>query len=389
MGFRLCLAAVLMAAPLAAQRMDRETFWDMQLVRSHNVGYDSLFKGRAGIAGVKPQDENPAEGREDAITFDGYAYFHAENVTEQQATIDLYAGPDGAILSAREGDNGAEGTRVEVWWRYLPFYREGFYTQDDQWAPTGRYGGQDYGVYLGFGTSPDTGFVLEGGPYYERKDFERNDTTSNSFVVPEDYNAYGVRTYFEQNTIQTDREYGEPIGGFLATVRIDLEFNDSNQPFGTPLYTSTLASQYWRGMAHFELYLPTGGSSAVEVRFDGIWTDDKDRVFNNDTIKQIGYLWADARVGWRLRMGPLRLIPFGHLQWTRTLDEFGNDTNENFWYGGGIRTRLNFGDSVFAYADYSYLNNPNRPTITFDEDIWGEHQFFAGIEVNFGSQRAQ
>ncbi len=385
---RLVLALVAVTASagsLTAQRLDRPTYREFELVRNPPVGDSSVLELSGGVAGTQPStaDENEAAGLAQKFAFDGFAYFHTEGLGEKQTTLDAYAGTDGAILSARDGQPGQSTSRLDLTWRYFPFYREGFYSGND-WVPTGRYQGTDFGAYLGFGGAPEEGTTVEGGPYYKRYRFERNDTTSNDFTIPEAYNAYGVRTYLEQNTVTLDREYREPVSGYVLTARIEYERNDSDTPFGTSLNQSDLATQYFRGVGRLEAYVPTSSLGIVELSLEGNWSAKDDRVYNYDTSKPIGYLWADGRLGLRLRFGPFRAIPYVEGEWTKTPDESGVSSDSKLWWGGGLRTRFDFGDHVRIYADYSYLTNPNRQTVTFNEDFYGQHQFFAGIELRFG-----
>ena len=65
-------------------------------------------------------------------------------------------------------------------------------------------------------------------------------------------------------------------------------------------------------------------------------------------------------------------------------DEFGLSSDDNFWFGAGARIELEFSPQFKIWAEYSYLNNPSRPSISFENDVYGEHQAFAGIELTFG-----
>ena len=48
---------------------------------------------------------------------------------------------------------------------------------------------------------------------------------------------------------------------------------------------------------------------------------------------------------------------------------------------------MDLGDNLSVLGDYSYLNNANRPSTSYEEDITGEQQFFAGLELRFGPTR--
>lgn len=384
--------ATVLAAPAAAQGYRdflSPSYRDFQVVRDRPSAYSTALTLRGGVAGVLAEDEDIAAGREDEIMPDGFVWFRSDRFTAQELGIDAYVGRDGAILSLQKHDitQGGGTARLELSSRFFPFYREGFYAGDD-WVPTGRYEGSDYGAYFGLSQEVGEGARFEIGPFYRRYDFERSDATSAGYTIPEDYHAYGGRIYLEQNTLELDRESGLPIAGFIGTVRVEYERNDSDERFGTALWSTRLPTAFWRGLLHLEWLFPTEGTSVWELRLDGEINDDKDRVHIYDAQKPIGEYWADGTLGYRLALtSGLHVTPFVQLQYTKTPAENGLGAGDDFWFGGGARLRYDFGDSISLLGDYSYLTNHNRPTIAYDEDVYGEHQFFAGLEVRFGSRR--
>ena len=387
------LAAITAVGGVASAQGYRDfrspSFRDFQLVRNRPYHYVEALTLRAGASGTMPGDEDPVVGREETYAPDGFAWYHSDSFTSEGLGFDAYVGRDGAIAVLQQGGmtDGGGGGRLELSTRYFPFYREGFYRRDD-WLPTGRYEGRDYGIYGGISTPLDEQAMFEFGLFYRRNSFEANETTGAGYRIPEDYAAYGARVYFEQSTLRLAQQTGLPSDGFLATIKVEYERNTADDAFGTDLWTSRLPSGLVRGAFHLEWYFPTDGSSVWELRLDASMSDEQDRVHIFDATKPIGVWWADAELGYRLGFGQsLHLTPFGNLQFTRTLDELGVDDEDDFWLGGGLRARFELADSISLLADYSYLSNANRPSISYDEDVYGEHQFFAGIEVRIGASR--
>ena len=121
---------------------------------------------------------------------------------------------------------------------------------------------------------------------------------------------------------------------------------------------------------------------------DGEMNDRADRVHIYDAQKPIGETWADARLGYRLELGSgLFFTPFGQLQYTSTPSASGDSASDDFWVGAGGRFRFELGDVMSVLGEYSYLSNPNRPSSSYEEDVYGEHQFFVGAELRIGASR--
>jgi hypothetical protein len=276
-----------------------------------------------------------------------------------------------------------------VFGRYYPFYREGFY-RDDRYVPVGRYEGDDYGAALSASRLLGEGFRAEIGGFYRRYDFSRTGTTAANYIVPDDYNGYGGRIILEHDTLVLERRSGRPDGGFLFTILVEREQNDSERRFGTiGIYETTLPSGLWRGHGHLEWFFPHRESSTFALFLDGSVSDEKDRVYNYDATKPIGNLWFDAKLQWRWDVSQsLSVAPFGHAQYVRVLEETGFSADNDVFLGGGVQGRFDLGDSVSVLAIYSYLDNENRETVSPTKDTMGEHQVFAGLEVRFGAERA-
>ena len=48
---------------------------------------------------------------------------------------------------------------------------------------------------------------------------------------------------------------------------------------------------------------------------------------------------------------------------------------------------MHFSQSLSMHVIYSYLSNDSRPSVTINEDIHGQHMFFAGFVMRFGGSR--
>lgn len=373
----LALASLLLAGPLIAQSYD-----ELTMHRRRPVPYSSLLQIRAGALGGFPDEEVEAFGREDDFSFDGHIYYHDERFGERELGLDAYAGRDGAVLALTQMPPGQSGQRLELTTRYIPFYREGFYSRGD-FIPTGRYEGNDYSAYLGLNNEAADGLLVEVGGFWRDFSFDRNSQTG-SFIIPDDYTAYGIRSYLEQNTLTLDRQTGAPIGGFLLTVRIEREWNDSDISFGTPLYQSRLPSAVWRGAGALEWYIPQGTLGTWDVQVRGQVSDPDDRVYNNDAQKPNGQLWVDGDLGFRFAFGGLYLTPLAKFQFLQTVNENGVGRADDFFFGAGAKIRYDVNEWLSFYADYSYLENESRPSVSLNEDHYGSHQFAFGGEFRFG-----
>ncbi|MDA0934941.1 MAG: hypothetical protein O3C51_15940, partial [Planctomycetota bacterium] len=193
------LALASLASAQGYRDLEGPSYRELEITRARPRPYVSGLVVRGGMAGVMADDEDPSVGREESMFADGFAYFRADRFTAYEIGLEAYAGRDGALLSLQQdnmGQDGASGGRLELSARYFPFYREGYYDGDD-WVATGRYEGRDEGAYLGFTSMLGEGVILEIGPFYRQYQFERTDSTDIGYTLPEDYNTYGGRIYFE------------------------------------------------------------------------------------------------------------------------------------------------------------------------------------------------
>ncbi len=376
---RLLITVLVGTASLAAQ-----SFEDLTMVRNRPSLHSKIIKIRAGMRGDIADDEDKSLGREDEFGFDGSIYYRDDSFTEREALLDAYAGVDGAYVGLSEFKPGEPGQRLAFSVRYGQFYREGFY-RDDDFLPTGRYEGLNYDAYLGLGTQPTEGLTMEAGPFYRFYTFDDNSDTDPSYTIPDDFDGYGFRSYLEQNSLVLDRISGRPVDGFIATIKVEREWNDSDERFGTPIFTSNLPSAFWRGSGHIEWYVPQTTVGTWVIRADGQWSDDEDRIFNYEAQKPQGYIWVDGELGFRFDLATFTVTPFGLIEWVRALEEDGNGHTDETYFGGGLRGSYDLSEFISFYADYSYLENESRAPVSLSKDTFGSHQFFIGAEVRFGA----
>ena len=79
------------------------------------------------------------------------------------------------------------------------------------------------------------------------------------------------------------------------------------------------------------------------------------------------------------------LKPFAQVQYAKVLDELGVGSNEDMFWGGGLDMSLIFNENMALVLSYSYVNNPSRGHVSLQNDYYGEHQLFLGMDVSFGS----
>ena len=135
--------------------LSAQSYRDLTLTRNRPIAYETLLQLRAGmLAGLPASREEPDIGYEDKYALDGHAYFHSDRFGGRDATLDAYFGRDGFYAGVKENPVGGQGsqTRLEISGRLWPFYREGFYRGDD-FVPSGRYEGEDWGALLGLSQS--------------------------------------------------------------------------------------------------------------------------------------------------------------------------------------------------------------------------------------------
>ena len=248
--------------------------------------------------------------------------------------------------------------------------------------------GTDYEAYLGFGREAAQDLFVEFGPYYRRNQFNANDQTAPTFTVPDDYAAYGIRIFLEHNTVQVDRRTGMARDGFILTVALEREWNNSDAGFGTAVWTSPLPSAVFRGRGRMEWYIPSGTESAFEIFVTGAMADETDRIVNYDATRPQGHIYGDLQLRYRLPLGDwMSVSPFGHLQYVQAVAENGSGGDDEFFLGGGAEAFVHLGENVSLNAWYSYLDNESRPSVSIQKDIHGEHMFYAGMILRLGGSR--
>jgi hypothetical protein len=372
-----------LGAPLLAQR-----FTDFTEARNRAEPYASIVQIEAGAIGTVAEEGDREFGLDDENSWDGRAWYRDEAFSSRRGTLEAYAGRDGLFAGFADGKLVGDDTitKFEVRARPWMFYRDGFY-RDDQLAKNGFYDGSDYEGYLGFGRQAQ-GLYIETGPFYRALSFERSKLTPATFTIPQDYDAYGFRLYLEQSTVQMDRRRGVPREGYVLTLNGEREWNDSDAAFGTASFATELPSAVWRVRGRLDWYVPASDSAGWEIFAEGGWHDDKDRVQNTEGQRPLGSQWGEAQVRLRWHLGnSVSFTPFGIAQYSRTLDETGFDSDKNWFFGGGAEMYWHWSESLSMHGWYSYVENENRPSVRVDNDVHGEHMFFLGMVVRFGSKR--
>lgn len=382
-----CLVLAGVATVASAQSM-------LDLVESRNVprAYASVFEVEAGAIGAKANGsdaEAKGIGLDDDISWDGHLYYRDEAVSSRRGTLEAYAGRDGLFAGFTDGKIVGDDTLTRFEFRGRPwqFYRDGFY-DDGKFRPNGLYEGSDYEGYIGFGREAQQGLYVELGPFYRQLSFRRSDLTPTTFTIPEDYAAYGARLYLEQSTMQLDRRRGMPRDGYVLTLVGEREWNDSSGLIGTGIFSTELPSAVWRARGRLEWYIPSSDDATWEIFANGGWSDEKDRVQNFEGQRPLGSQYADVHLRLRLHLGQsMTVTPFGIGQYSNVLEEDGNSSQRELFWGGGLETYIHFSESISLHGFYSYVDNENRPSIRIDQDLHGEHLFYLGFVVRFGATR--
>jgi hypothetical protein len=221
--------------------------------------------------------------------------------------------------------------------------------------------------------------------------FEANeDTDLAAYTIPEDYNSYGARLTAEHSTMTMDRRTGWPRGGFLATAYVEWEANDEKKQFGPANAEQSLPKSVVRAVGHLEWLVPAREWLAWEITGDGGITDEQDRVWIYDAQKPIGFIYVQANVGPRVMLGSSAAItPFVSGQWVRLNDQFQVASSDEFFFGGGVKLRIDFAEWLALQADYSYLTNENREPVSVSVDTYGQHRFFVGLVARFGGRSSR
>lgn len=382
--------AALAALAVAAGVLRAQSYDELTFLRDRPSPYASVIQLQAGVLAGFASSSDEDIGLEDEIGWDAHGYLKQDRFGDRDAVLEAYAGRDGAYFGVLEGGLLGQETqsRLELQMRYFPFYREGFYRSDD-FVPTGRYEGMDWGVSLSVAKEVAESLRFEAGPFYRHYSFDRNSDTAPNFIVPDNYNAWGARAFLEHNTVVLDRVTGRPDHGFIATVGIEREQNDSDQTFGeVGVSESRLPSGVWRGRGHLEWYLPQSKTGTWEIEVDGAITDKEDRVYIYDAQKPIGHIWVDANLRFRFELDlSLWVSPYLKGQFIKILSEDTVTSDQEFFFGGGLAAGYQIGDEIEALLDYSYLSNESREPVSASKDTFGEHQLFVGLQVRFGAAR--
>lgn len=379
------IATVCLAAPLAAQ-----SFADMIEQRKSAQPFAKVLQIEAGAIGTEPDDGNVDTGLDRDVSWDARVWYRNEAFGSRRGTLEAYAGRDGLFAGFQDGKLVGDDTVTRFEFRGRPwvFYRDAFY-RDDQLVPNGLYDGRDWEGYLGFGKETQ-GLYIELGPYYRKLDFQRSDLTAapSQFTIPDGFNAYGLRAYLEQSTLQFDRRRGSVREGYALTLCGEREWNDSQGEFGSAAFLTELPSAVWRLRGRLDWYIPATESICWEVFASGGWHDEKDRLQNTDGSRPLGNQWGDVQVRLRFDLGQsFSLAPFVQGQFSRTLAEDGFGSDKNLFYGGGAEFYLHLADPLSLHGWYSYLDNENRPSIRIDEDLRGQHMFYLGMVLRLSSTR--
>lgn len=380
------LVMAFLAIPLSAQASYR----DFTIVRNREQPFKSLFQVRAGYRGVDAEGENLETGLTDDTAFDGYILFHSKDVAEgEDLALDFYSGLDGTYLGLKNQlfpGRGDTQSRLEFFGRSKAFFREGYYVGGD-YLTTGQYEGEDYGTRISTASSLAPGMILDIGVFYRSSDFSRNSQTRPDFMIPDQFDTYGLDFILEQNTVLLSRDLGLPESGLLVSLLVQYEENDSSRMLGgTNSYLSALPSTLWRGDLHAEIYRSASESTVWEIIADGGYYDSSDRVASYHAEHVQGYIWGDATLGLRMNAGDSFVIkPFAQAQFSKILELDGVGSDEKLFWGGGLESSLIFTESMALVMSYSYVDNPSRGHAGLGDDLYGEHQFFVGLDVSFGS----
>jgi hypothetical protein len=249
-------------------------------------------------------------------------------------------------------------------------------------VPVGLYEMRDWRGRLALATRISQTMIGEIGAYYGQNTFKSNDFTNPAYVLPDDHSAYGFQITFEDNTLQLDPQTYLPAQGYILAAWVQQEWNDSDGVFGITGRETELPSSLIRGGAHLEWYFPYTDVGTWVIRADGSLSPKDDRVRIYDASKPVGEAWIDGRVSYRLLLGStFTLSPGARVQWVRIADEFATGRDNEFFLGGQVELRADFGPSFAVALEYSYLTNESREPVSIDEDSLGQHRFFLGVEI--------
>jgi hypothetical protein len=369
---------------LPAQGTSTASYRDMILVRNRPWAEQTFLEVAGGVIGSMPQDKDELRFAESQVSWDGHVMFHEGKFLERDGRLDVYAGKDGAYAGVTEGDpNASRGySRLEVFGRqWGQFIREGFY-QGDDFIPVGVYEHRDWQARLSFATQLSQSLRGEAFTFYGQHKFDPNSQTNPAYTLPDDYSVYGFGAIVEDNTLQISKRTNLPEQGYLLSVWITQEWNDSERLFGITGNESELPKSVLRGGAHLEWWLPHSANGTFAIVVDGAFSPEEDRLFIYDAAKPVGQIWVDGRLDYRFLLSDLISVrPGVRAQWVRIADEFATGTDDEFFFGAQAELRLDFSANFALTAWYSYLTNQSQPPVNLDEDSLGEHRAYAGFEL--------
>lgn len=353
---------------------------DAERVRESRRYSDAAIAVRLGGAFVWPEDTDLDEGREFEANPSGSVFAHWKNVLED-FSIDAYLGPDGGLISLyqRDGLQSLTG-RLDVSARPLSIYRDGFY-REDEFVPVGAYEGLDFGVFLAAEQRLVEDLTISVGPFYRRYDFDDRAGGVPGFVRPGDFNAHGLRAVLQYVDREPDRFHPAEIhDGVLASLQVDYESNDQRGPFGSPTFQSALPGSTFRGSLLIEIVDRVSEEFASQIRIEGALHERDDRIATADAQTPVGTAFVDGVFGLRYANEQVAITPYARVQFVRALDAFGQGSDDQAFFGGGIRGRWNLAKNLRLFFDASYLNNPGRPVVTWERGSLGEFQVVSGLE---------
>jgi hypothetical protein len=333
---------------LFGARIAAQSFADLTDSRNTTNPFSSVFMIEGGAIGTAASPDVTTRGLDDEISWDGRAYFRDEAFGSRRGTLKAYAGRDGLFAGYTDGKliGDATLTRFEVRAQPWQFYRDGFYVGDEL-RPNGFYDGlrtKDTSA------SVPTRTASTGGSFpTTRRRLQAlhltDDISNPTFVIPENYKAYGGRMYIEQNTVQMDRRRGMPRDGYTLTIIGEREWNDSKGVFGTAVFSTELPKAVWRVRGRLEWYIPASDSAVWEINAHGGWQDELDRIENTQAQRPLGNQWADAQVRLRLHLGrSMTVTPFIQGQFSNVTNGSAPRRSRTF-IGGGLESYYHFGES--------------------------------------------
>lgn len=384
---RIALLAVAVFLPMTGLLAQHQvSLRDLTLVRNRTWAVDEFLEIRAGGLYAFPDSEDQTTFAEKSTTLDGHVYFRGKNFLSGKGRTDAYIGRDGWYLGVVEGDPKT----AKNFWRFefygqnwMAYQREGFF-DGDNFVPTGMFDKTKWDARVMAATSPTAGMKAEAGAFYGQRKFNRNEQTSPAYVIPENYNVYGLEIIVEENKIQVDQKTRLPFRGALFSAFLRTEWNDSKERFGLPGNQSTLPSQIIRGGLHAEILSPASQTATWMITGDAAMGPKDDRIWIYDPWKPEGRWFVDGKFELRWLMGDyFSLQPGFRLLYQRIADEFQTSEDDKIFWGGSVRFRWDPSENIAFVLDYSYLSSNERAPVKINEDSLTNHWVYAGFELRF------